>query len=309
MNQLKIIMYHYVRNLEQSRYPKIKALRTVEFRSQIDHLAQQYTPVTAQEVIAASRHEAELPPNAVWLTFDDGYLDHYTTVFPILHERGWQGTFFASARPVLERKLLDVNKIHFILATAEDINSVISEIKKHVDANSANLRLTFSELWKAQAIAGRLDTAEVMFIKNLLQHALPLHFRVRVINALFATFVSADERAIASEVYMSQDQIQLMLKCGMFFGSHGNDHSWMGRISTSEQEREVQLSIKFLSAIGAQVTDWIMCYPYGSYDASLIEILQRNGCAIGLTTRRAIADLSRDSPLKLPRLDTNELPI
>ena len=108
-------MYHYVRDPERSRYPRIKVRSTKEFRNQLDYLAGHFTPVTAQEVIAASRGETILPPNAVWLTFDDGYLDHYLTVFPLLHDRGWQGSFFAPARAVMEGKLLDVNKIHLLL--------------------------------------------------------------------------------------------------------------------------------------------------------------------------------------------------
>jgi hypothetical protein len=50
-----------------------------------------------------------------------------------------------------------------------------------------------------------------------------------------------------------------------------------------------------------------MCYPFGSYDATTLDLLRQRGCALGLTTRVDLAsDLAR--PLELPRLDTNDLP-
>ena len=36
-----IIMYHYVRSLEQTRYPSIKGRRTSEFRFQVDPVVSQ----------------------------------------------------------------------------------------------------------------------------------------------------------------------------------------------------------------------------------------------------------------------------
>lgn len=309
MSELTIVMYHYVRDLERSRYPKIKARRTFEFERQLDHLERHHSIVTAQDVISAVSGEKPLPDKAAWLTFDDGYLDHYTTVFPLLYRRGWQGSFFSPARTVLEGRLLDVNKIHLILASVNDVRGVIERIKEHVDANLEKLPLSFTEFLETHAIATRFDPAEVVFIKKMLQHVLPPYLRASVIDDLFCKFVSADERAIAAELYMSLEQMKLMLSCGMFFGSHSYDHLWMNRLTPKEQEREVDLSMNFLAELGVPMRDWVMCYPYGAYDASLIEILKRRKCAIGLTTQVAVADISRDMPLQLPRLDTNDLPI
>lgn len=51
-----------------------------------------------------------------------------------------------------------------------------------------------------------------------------------------------------------------------------------------------------------------MCYPYGAYNDTLLALLRDWGCAIGLTTEVAVAQLGTDNPLALPRLDTNDLP-
>ena len=96
---LTIVMYHYVRELERTRYPAIKGRRTSEFRAQLAWLRRHHTPVTMAEVVHASRSGDPLPPRAVLLTFDDGYADHYTNVFPLLFDAGVQGAFFPPVGP------------------------------------------------------------------------------------------------------------------------------------------------------------------------------------------------------------------
>lgn len=305
--KLTIVMYHYVRDVERSRYPRINALSIGDFRQQLDYLNRHYSVVAADDVVRAACNQDKLPPNAAWLTFDDGYLDHYTTVFPLLHERGWQGSFFAPARAVLQGKLLDVNKIHMILASAASVASIVDVIQQRVTVAEDRLEIGFPELWKKNAIASRLDSADVRFVKNVLQHSLPPDFRAQIVDELFARFVTADETAIAAELYISLDQIRLMQQCGMHFGSHGYGHLWMNRLSKADQEREVELSIEFLKTIGAPTEEWIMCYPYGGWNPSLSDILRSNGCALGLTTRQAIADLSKHGLFELPRIDTCNL--
>ena len=51
-----------------------------------------------------------------------------------------------------------------------------------------------------------------------------------------------------------------------------------------------------------------MCYPYGDYNASLLDLLKIKKCLLGFTTKIDIANLNKDNLLTLPRLDTNDLP-
>src|SRR5690242_1598117 len=112
---LTIVRYEYVRDLQRSRFPRINALDLEQFRYQLGHIQSCHTVVTMEEVIWAVRGRADLPENAALLTFDDGFIDHYTSVFPLLEERGWQGCFFPSSQPILQHTVLDVHKLHFVL--------------------------------------------------------------------------------------------------------------------------------------------------------------------------------------------------
>lgn len=307
---LTIVMYHYVRELARSRYPRIKGRTVEEFRRQLDHIASRYTVVTAQQVVAAIRGEDPVPENAAWLTFDDGYLDHYTNVFPLLFERGWQGSFFPPSQTVLNGRLLDVNKIHFILAAHAQPDDIIGEIKAALEARSADRDVRpFEDYWSELAKPNRYDPAEVVFIKRSLQFGLPEPVRAEVVDRLFHRLVSDDPAAFAAELYLTQDQLRTMVRCGMYVGSHGASHRWLDRLTPAQQETEIDNSLDFLRSLGASSGDWVMCYPYGACDQSVLRLLAQRNCSAALTTRPAIASMAADHPLLLPRIDTNELPI
>jgi hypothetical protein len=71
-NCLTIVMYHYVRPMQESHFPNLKALELTRFCWQLDYIQRHYQVITMEEVIAATRGEASLPERSLLLTFDDG---------------------------------------------------------------------------------------------------------------------------------------------------------------------------------------------------------------------------------------------
>lgn len=309
-NNITIVMYHYVRPLRGSRYPELKALELERFRGQLDFIQSHYQVVSMEEVIAATRGDRVLPDRALLLTFDDGYRDHYQHVLPQLVDRGLQGSFFPPVCAVREGRLLDVNKIHFILASGADPQRLIDEIFATLDANRAEYALpSNTKYFETYSKESRYDDPQVTFVKRVLQKGLPKSLREPLIDRLFHRFVSEDERDFAAELYMNSADLRELHSAGMFIGSHGDQHLWLNTLSVEQQRREIDASLNFLTELGVPTHDWVVCYPYGGYDNSLLEILRDRQCALGLTVEMGMADLTRHDPLLLPRLDTNDLPI
>ena len=128
-----IIKYHYVRDLKNSRYPEIKGLDTALFCEQLDFFERHFQFITCEQLLEAiSGNIDDLPENSVLLTFDDGYQDHFSNVFPILLQRRIQGFFSMPGKILKEHKLLDVNRIHFILATTK-IEQLMKMIFERLD--------------------------------------------------------------------------------------------------------------------------------------------------------------------------------
>jgi peptidoglycan/xylan/chitin deacetylase (PgdA/CDA1 family) len=142
----------------------------------------------------------------------------------------------------------------------------------------------------------------------LLQYALPEALRHRVVDRLFARFVSADASTFAEELYLTKDQARTMIACGMHFGGHGDQHYWLSRIPAAQQGAEIDRATQMLLGIGMPRDRLTFCYPYGDYDAASVDLLAAKGYRAALTTKSGIADLARGSMLELPRLDTIDLP-
>jgi peptidoglycan/xylan/chitin deacetylase (PgdA/CDA1 family) len=307
--RLTIVNYHYVRDLRRSRFPEIKGLSTGQFREQVDYIRQHYTIIGGGDLIEAASGGEAVPPRALLMTFDDGYSDHFTQVFPILDELRLPGCFFPPARPILEDCVLDVNKIHFVLAAVPDKAALVEHVFSLLNANRQRFGLpTNDAYWQRFAVAGRYDPAEVMFLKRLLQRGLPPALRQIILNDLFGRYVSRDEAAFARELYMSPDQLRCLQRHGLTLGSHGYNHAWLDSLTPDEQAEEIDRSLAFLATLGVQPGPWIMSYPYGAHNESLLGVLAARGCAAAVTTEIGLADLARQHPLTLPRLDTNDLP-
>ena len=309
-NRCTVIMYHYVRELQYTRYPGIKGRTVTEFRGQLEYLAKNYTFVRAADIVTAAQGEGELPPNAVWLTFDDAYVDHYANVFPILDAMGIEGAFFPPVKAIVNHEVLDVNKIHFVLASVKDLTALIKEINHQLDVNREEYSLKSNDYYRRKfAHENRFDPAEVIFVKRLLQVELPEKLRHKITSALFAQYVSDNEAAFSRELYMNKDQMRCMHRHGMTIGSHGYDHYWLDSLPPDKQAQEVDRSLDFLREVGTDMSAWVMCYPYGARNKSLLALLRERGCKLGLTTEVRVADLTTDNVLELPRLDTNDLTI
>jgi peptidoglycan/xylan/chitin deacetylase (PgdA/CDA1 family) len=307
--QITIVMYHFVRDLQHSRYPKIKGITIKEFKEQLSYIENHYHFVTIKDCIDAIYFNKDIPNNAVLLTFDDAYIDHYLTVFPLLNEKKIQGCFFPSAKSVLRNEVLDVNKIHFILATAPKSSVIIDDIKLLLKElrNKYNLN-SYEYYFKKLAHASRFDTKEVIFIKRLLQVELNREVRGTITDRLFSKYVTKDEISFARELYMNTEHLKCMVRNGMYVGGHGYDHYWLNTLNSVEQKKEIKYTIDFLSQINSPIDKWVMSYPFGAYDDSLVNILKENNCIMALTTKVDVAQLSKNNAYTLERLDTNDLP-
>lgn len=306
---LTIVTYHYVRRIKGSRYANIKGLEQDSFGGQLQYLKNHYVSVTARQVMDATRREGILPDNAVLLTFDDGYLDHFENVFPVLRKEKVHACFFPPAKCVQERTVLDINKIHHILAVVPDTTTILSAIEDGIESARHEFELESIESYMSRlAIPNRFDDARVMYIKRMLQAELPAALRSRLVDTLFRRFVSKDERSFAEDLYMNQDHLRCMADAGMTIGCHGYDHSHLDRLDRPSQELDVKLSLDFLETLGVPRKDWVMSYPHGGWNTSLLEILQRENCALGIVDGPDLARIGRNDPLLLPRLDTTDFP-
>ena len=315
-SEVTVVMYHYVRDLKNSRYPNIKGLDIEKFKKQIKFFKENYNFVKIQDLIEYYKNpkEKELPDKAILLTFDDGYKDHYTYVLPILLENNIQGSFYIPTKCFQDKKVLDVNKIHFILESCiGEEEKILKEIEDYLEKNKdSRISLLYNDYFKEYAIDSRFDKKEVIFIKRMLQVVLPEDYRKKLVDILFKKYVCTigdkiiSERAFWEELYLTPEQIRMMEKLGMHIGFHSHDHVWLSSLSKEEQEFQIKSSINYFKEIGIKTEKMTLSYPYGGYNEESVELIKKYEIPLAFTTKVAIADLNKDENYALPRLDTND---
>lgn len=296
-----IIMYHYVRPLKSTRYPAIKALDLADFDRQLDLLEADFVILSMDDFLEANA-QGSLPDRAAMLTFDDGFLDHYTYVLPRLVDRGIKASFYPAAAPLLDGSLLDVHRIHFILAASHNVNEVLHELDSALGETMSTQELAdLREKWRRP---GAFDSAEVNYVKRVLQVGVPLHVRTELCSRLFRRFVSNDERAFVEELYMNEVQLRMMTELGMHIGSHAYTHPFLSTLSAPQQASEIENGMQMLRSVGIDISKgWTMAFPYGDRSAVTHELLRGSACKAAFTDHGGIADTGRDDFLDLPRID------
>src|SRR3954451_2053167 len=88
-----VVSYHYVRETQATAFPRLKALHPESFVRQLALLERDRTIVDYPAFLSAIESGQQLC-DAALVTFDDGLIDHYRTVFPALASRGHRGIFF-----------------------------------------------------------------------------------------------------------------------------------------------------------------------------------------------------------------------
>jgi peptidoglycan/xylan/chitin deacetylase (PgdA/CDA1 family) len=101
--QVPILMYHYVSELPLHA-DKTRVGLTItpdKFRAEMQYLSDHnYHVISLDQLYNALVQGAALPSKPIVLTFDDGYIDAYTNVLPILRQFGFTATFFIVTNPV-----------------------------------------------------------------------------------------------------------------------------------------------------------------------------------------------------------------
>lgn len=143
--RLPILMYHYVEYVED-KGDKIRQILNIEpwlFEDQIKTLKEDgYTFLTMQDVMNMFSGKEQIPEKPIVLTFDDGYRDFYTDVFPILKKYNAKAVayvvpnFINNRNNMTTAQLEEVAKSSLVEIGAHTMNHVwLRGIKKETAEN------------------------------------------------------------------------------------------------------------------------------------------------------------------------------
>lgn len=118
---------------------------TADLEAQMSYLKQAgYQPVTEARLFKALYQGEPLPPQPVMLTFDDGYLDNYQVVAPILEKYGFPATFYIVTDKVGTPEYMSWDQIVELDRKGMDIGSHTATHSDLVTVDAAGLQTEVS---------------------------------------------------------------------------------------------------------------------------------------------------------------------
>jgi peptidoglycan/xylan/chitin deacetylase (PgdA/CDA1 family) len=298
-----VVSYHYVRDSSVTTFPRLKALHPAEFERQLTSLQRDRTIVGHGDFVAALDGARSLAGPAALLTFDDGLIDHYTTVFPALAARGHRGIFFISPSSNSPApRVLNVQKVQLLLARLGD--RLWGEVEGALAATAPGVASH-----GPHASLYRYDTAAVRRVKQLLNYDLPFETADMLLSTLFRSHIG-EEAEFASALYMTPAMIREMALAGMTFGYHTRDHRVLSRLSLDDQRSQLEGGVQWIQALTGQ-TLVPFCYPHGhahAYTRDTVRLLHECGYSMAFTAVRGASQPSTDERFDVPRFDTRDVP-
>jgi hypothetical protein len=87
----RILSYHGIQEKPSNPY----AVSTHDFSLQMQYIAERFKPIALETLVALLKNREPIPPQAMVVTFDDGYSDVYDTAYPILKSLSIPATVFS----------------------------------------------------------------------------------------------------------------------------------------------------------------------------------------------------------------------
>ena len=305
-------MYHYIRNNEDYSYD-FYSRRKDEFISQINLLKKNSEIINPSDIDKLNFYRSNEDERAFLLTFDDGYKDHLFCSEYLSHNN-LSAVFFPPINAI-EGELLDVNAIHILLGIRGlDKELLLNEIRKECLINSIKLSLNHQTVFIDKYIelfdnTNHEDQRINQIIKKILQRdIIEANVRKELCKSIFKKFTKINPNLEATNLYLSKEEMLKMKQLGMFFGSHGLNHLWLGYLDKNDQFDEIKKSFDYLkdNKLINEKDPLIMCYPFGSYNIDTLSILRDLNIDYSLTTKIGSASKKNKSSIhELSRWDTN----
>ena len=261
-NRFLVLGYHRVND---DGHPFFGGTPTRVFRQQME-LVSRYFSVQPLDALVAG----DAPPNAIAITFDDGYRDNYTNAFPVLRELGLPATIF-------------------LVTGAVDANRLIW----HDRIFDAFHRTTTPISDKHQELASVLGEVRSIGPEE----------RTELISRLLERLGVESSESDVGWDKLTWDDVREMAAAGIRFGAHTLDHPILSHVNATEARRQVKGSKERIeSELGCEVTSF--AYPNGrpvDFDATTKQILREEGFRSAVTTVAGSNDASSD-PFELRRV-------
>lgn len=297
---LVVVVYHYIQDPADARFPGLQGLTVAEFDQQLATLQERYEMATLDSATAFLEGRYRPARSLCLLTFDDGLRDHARHVTPRLASAGLHGVFFVTTS-CLDGSVAAVHKNHHLTAALGFDAYRKAFIRRLADTPAAATKPDHARA----ILAYPWDPPNVADFKYLVNYQLPETIRHSIVNELFAATLG-DEADFASELYLSVDDAKAMQAAGMIIGGHSDGHQPLSALPPAAQTRDVSLCARALHTRLDPQPLWPFSYPYGKHDESTAAAVAAAGFQSGFALEGG-DNLPGEDVFRIRRVDTKDL--
>ncbi|MEI6893696.1 MAG: polysaccharide deacetylase family protein [Colwellia sp.] len=233
VNKLSVLTYHRVGESYNQLF-----MDEYLFEQQLIWMKKYFNPIGLSEALRLQK-QGELPKRSIVITIDDGYIDSFTTIFPLLKKYNLTATFFISTSGLVKGYLWD-----------EHISSIVMRLPVGIE----------NFVFEGQNFAVSTYKERVKCAKDISDQIkyCSLHQREILIEKLLK---KAKGTALTHQ-FLNKSQIKSLHKEGMEIGAHTVNHPILTCETLTVAKREMQESKETLERIiGEQVK--YLAYPNG----------------------------------------------
>lgn len=224
---LIIPYYHMVSDDEVLHIKHLYPHKTIkQFIADIDFILKHFNPIHLNDLLAFLKQDNILPPQALLLTFDDGFGEMHNIVAPILLQKGISATFFLNSAFVDNKSLCYQHKASILV----------------------------EHLFQKNISAAMQKKMEELFLQNDIKYCsipscvLSIKYWQRELVDSIADILDVDfhDYLLKTKPYLTTDQINKMVNDGFTIGAHSIDHPLYATLIPEEQVRQTIESTSFI---------------------------------------------------------------
>jgi peptidoglycan/xylan/chitin deacetylase (PgdA/CDA1 family) len=217
--------YHLISNKEVAHIHNLYSFKNVsQFEKDLEFLLRNYKPLDPYLL----KSNSKIPKNSFLLTFDDGLIETYTEIFPILKKHNLKSIFFLNPDFVDNK---DAMYRHFMSVIHEELKKK-GFPKKELDVISQILNFDFS--------------TNSEFTKRFF--ALKFENRGKLLQVYDSLNFDKVSYLSTNKIFLNQSQIKEMLADGQFFGGHTMSHPPLIKLSIDEQVNQIVDSVRWVKS-------------------------------------------------------------
>lgn len=294
MSSLRTFMYHDVRDAKDTKFPErynLKSFLNLEqFDKQVKFIAENYDIISPHDYKFINFNEDDDHKFAI-LTFDDGLVDHYNNVLPILKNYSVPGTFFIPVEQVTKNTMIHSHKIQFILAASNEKELVKDILSNFTDNETIWPHFSHTE-WK-----DNWWSKEMIFVTNFLRNYDGFKLdKYSYTDELFEKYVGVKVEEFAKDFYLKESHIDEMRNETLVtIGGHG--YTSENLLLIDDFEDDIKKCAEFIKSE-------FISYPNGGYNDEIKQACKKYGFNYGFTIeQKTITELDLIDNLEMPRYD------